>query len=279
MGSLKGNLMPNDTETKPSAPLALANQANAPITSPFSGDNAFTGAQRMAKALASSELMPQAYRNNIPNTLIAMELAHRTGASVMMVAQNLDIIHGRPSWRAQFLIATVNACGRFTPLRFRFQGEEGKPDWGCRAVARERETNEECIGPLITLKMAADEGWPKKNGSKWLTMPELMLTYRAAAFWARTNAPELSLGIQTTEEVIDMHGAMQHELPEQLAPQGAAALEAVLGVSEPTAQTAEIVNAETGEVEVVQESEPKRKPKRGREPGDDDGPVQGELPQ
>jgi len=263
------NENPHQEQKSNGSALALANQnGNAPITSPFSGESAFAGAQRMAKALASSELMPQAYRNNIPNTLIAMELANRTGASVMMVAQNLDIIHGRPSWRAQFLIATVNACGRFTPLRFKFQGKEGSPEWGCRAVARDRETNEECVGPLVTMKMAADEGWSKKNGSKWLTMPELMLTYRAAAFWARTNAPELSLGIQTTEEAVDTHsGAMQHALPDQLAPQGAVALEAVLGLQPQatgpvTDKTVEI------EAEIIE-------PKRQREPGDDDEPAQG----
>ena len=98
----------------------------------------------MAKALSSSSLVPEAYRNNLPNVLIAMELAGRIGVSVFAAMQNLDIIHGRPSWRATFLIATVNASGRFSPLRFRFQGTEGKDDWGCRCYAVDRETKEEC---------------------------------------------------------------------------------------------------------------------------------------
>lgn len=174
----------------------------------FSGQGAFEAGQRMAKALASSSLVPKEYQGNVPNVLIAMEAASRIGASVFAVMQNLDVIHGRPSWRATFLIATVNACGRFSPLRFRFQGTEGTDSWGCRCVARDRETGEECVGTLITLALAKSEGWTSKNGSKWKTMPEQMLCYRAAAFWTRVYAPELSLGMQTAEEVADVHGVV-----------------------------------------------------------------------
>lgn len=166
----------------------------------FASETSFVSAQRMAKALATSSLVPQAYRNNLGDCLIAIELANRTGASVLMVMQNLDIIHGRPSWRSTFLIATVNAGGRFSPLRFRFQGAEGSDEWGCRAVARDKEDGEECVGPLVTIATAKAEGWYAKAGSKWKTIPELMLTYRAAAWWTRIYAPEVSLGMLTAEE-------------------------------------------------------------------------------
>ena len=76
---------------------------------------------------------------------------------------------------------------------------------GCRAYATDKGDGEECLGPLVTMAMAKAEKWYTKNGSKWLTMPELMLRYRAAAFWVRTFTPELSLGMHTVEEVRDMH--------------------------------------------------------------------------
>lgn len=169
----------------------------------FSSQGNFEAAQRMAKALSSSSLVPENYRGNLPNALIAMELASRIGASVFMVMQNLDIIHGRPSWRAQFLIATVNSSGRFSPLRYRFEGEEGTDSWGCRAVAHDRETGEECVGSLITIGLAKAEGWYGKSGSKWKSIPEQMLRYRAAAFWTRVYCPELSMGMHTVDEVED----------------------------------------------------------------------------
>ena len=52
--------------------------------------------------------------------------------------------------------------------------------------------------------MAKAEGWLQKQGSKWQTMPDLMLRYRAAAFFARQYAPELTMGMHTAEEVADV---------------------------------------------------------------------------
>lgn len=198
--------------------------------SAFSSENAFKTAQRMANALAQSSLVPEAYRNNIPNVLIAMELANRIGASVFMIMQNIDIIHGRPAWRSMFLIATVNSSGRFTPLRFRWQGKEGSDEWGCRAVAKDRDSGEECLGSLITIALSKAEGWYGKNGSKWKTMPEQMLMYRAAAFWTRIYSPELSLGMQSREEIIDTTGVEIPDVPVALAPGNTKSLEdALLG--------------------------------------------------
>jgi hypothetical protein len=194
----------------------------------FSSQGAFEAAQRMGKALALSTLVPEAYRNNLPNVLIAMELASRIGVSVFAAMQNLDIIHGRPSWRAQFLIATVNSSGRFTPLRFRFEGKPGGDDYGCRAWARDRESNEECVGALITIALAKAEGWYSRNGSKWKTMPEQILMYRAASFWTRIYAPEMSLGMQTSEEVIDTYGEPVRDVPSALTPGNPSSLEAAL---------------------------------------------------
>lgn len=177
---------------------------DTPAVSVFANEgNDFNTTVRLARALAESTVMPKEYQGNIANCMVAMEYAHRLGASVLAVAQNLDVIQGRPSLRATFLIGTVNASGRFSPIRWRFQGEEGTDTWGCRAVATERDSGEVCEGPLITIKLAKDEGWFSKAGSKWKTTPELMLRYRSAAWWTRLYAPEMSLGLYTSDEVVD----------------------------------------------------------------------------
>lgn len=234
----------------------------------FASQANFEGAQRMAKAMASSTLVPQAYQNNLPNVLIAMELAARIRASVFAIMQNIDIIHGRPSWRATFLIATVNACGRFTPIRYRFQGKEGTAEWGCRAVAKDRENGEECVGALITMSMATAEGWSTKSGSKWKTMPEQMLMYRAAAFWTRVYAPELSLGMRTTEEVIDVEGIEVTESPDRILAEPSA-LEAALLAKAPSSPD---VNGEPIEAK----AEEKTKRTRAAKTQEHD-PVTGEI--
>lgn len=185
--------------------LSVATTQQSQPLSAFSSENAFVSVQRMAKALASSTLVPDAYRGeaNLGNCIIALELSQRIGASVMAVMQSMVPIHGKPTWSASFLIATVNSCGRFSPMRFRWVGKEGTDDWGCRAFAVEREGNLELVGALVTIAMAKAEGWYSKNGSKWKTMPEQMLQYRAAAFWCRAYAPEIALGMHTAEEIQD----------------------------------------------------------------------------
>ena len=185
-------------------------QQQQPLSA-FSSENAFVSVQRMAKALASSTLVPDAYRGeaNLGNCIIALELSQRIGASVMAVMQSMVPIHGKPTWSASFLIATVNSCGRFSPMRFRWVGKEGTDEWGCRAYAVERDSNLELVGALVNINMAKIEGWYGKSGSKWKTMPEQMLQYRAGAFWCRTYAPEIALGMHTSEEIQDTPATQQ----------------------------------------------------------------------
>lgn len=162
----------------------------------------FEHAQRVAKMLSSSSLIPDVYKNNIQNTMIALEMANRIGASPLMVMQNLYIVHGKPSWSSSFIIAALNSSKKFSPVRFELNGEGD--EYGCFAWAYDASNNEKLNGPKITMKMAKLEGWIDKNGSKWKTMPELMLRYRAAAFFGRLYAPEIMMGMQTMEEVVDV---------------------------------------------------------------------------
>ena len=164
---------------------------------------AFEMLQRQAKMFSASTLVPKEFQGNLANCAIGINIAKRLGADPFMVLQNIDIIHGRPSFRATFLIAMVNSAGRFEPLQFRMEGEEGKPSRSCVAWTKSKPEGTPLEGPKITLEMAKAEGWSTKNGSKWLTMPELMLRYRAAAFFARLYAPDITLGMMTAEEVTD----------------------------------------------------------------------------
>jgi hypothetical protein len=186
--------------------------------------------QRKANAYAKSSIVPAAYRGEagVPNVIVAMEMAERIGCSPLMVMQNLDIIEGNPGFRSKFLIGTINTCGRFTPLRYEFEGERGKESWGCRAVATDKESKERLVGPLVSIEMARAYGWIDKKGSQWKVNPELMLTYRSATFWCRVYAPELSLGMDTAEEVNDKVHVTATEVPANLANDNATTLEAEL---------------------------------------------------
>lgn len=164
----------------------------------------FELAQRKAKVYSESSLVPKEYQKNVGNVLVAQNMATRMGADVLMVMQNLYLVHGRPGWSAQFLIGTFNSCGRFSAIRYRFSGKPDTEDWGCTAYCVELSTNEELVGTKITIGIAKKEGWFSKSGSKWQTIPEQMLRYRAATFLIRTIAPEIGLGLHTVEELEDV---------------------------------------------------------------------------
>lgn len=177
-----------------------------PAITPGFGDLAsFELMQRIAKMFSNSPLVPEIYKGpeGLPSCVIALNMAMRMQADPLMVMQNLYVVHGRPAWSAQFLIACFNQCGRFSAIRYRWQGKVGENDWGCRAWATEIKGGQEIVGPLVTMETAKVEGWVKRTGSKWQTIPELMLTYRAASWFVRTHAPEIAMGLPSEDEVYD----------------------------------------------------------------------------
>ncbi len=187
-----------------SANIATTQQTPAVVAAPNASPTALTEIWKHAKMLASSDIVPKAYQGKPENCVIAIELSARLGSSPMLVMQSLDIIQGKPSWSSKFLIASVNSSGKFSPIRYRFVGKERAKDWGCIAYATDKESGDVLEGPLVDMQMASDEGWLNKSGSKWKTMPQLMLMYRAAAFWSRVYCPEVSMGLHTSEEREDM---------------------------------------------------------------------------
>lgn len=267
----------------------------------------FDQIQRVAKALSASTLVPVQYRAfaevkergkvvghtpngaGLPNCIVAMNMAQRMGADPLMVMQNLYVIEGRPSWSSQFIIASINSCGRFSPLRFDLS-KPGKEEevayevtvWKngnksiekrkakvqhrtCTAWVIEKETGERLDGPTVTMQMAIDEGWLTKNGSKWLTMPEVMLRYRAASLLGRLYAPELLMGLQTVEEVNDFIEPRDTDIQGETVPVNLDDLRdkepeppAVVDTEdEPAADPVpEGVNTETGEIVEPEEKAP-----------------------
>jgi len=176
-----------------------------PAGTPFANEQSFELTQRMAKALSHSRLVPKAFQGEIADCMIAIEIAHRLNVSPMSVLQNLHIIEGKPSFSAKFMISAFNASPDYGPMRYEWRGAEGQDDRGCRAMAIDKHTGDMLRGPWITMEMAKAEGWFQKRGSKWQTMPEKMLMYRAAAWFIDTVAPELLLAAPSMGgEIIDV---------------------------------------------------------------------------
>ena len=211
-------------------------RANAEFAVTAAGQlmKSFETTQRIGTMFSKSSIVPKEYQGNVANCAIAVDMAMHLGKGIspLTVMQQLTIVQGRPTWSAQFLISCINTCGKFSTIRYeeknlgkvgkvavnKYVYENGKntqklvetdeykdvDNLSCIAYAYDNATGEKLQSIEISIKMAMSEGWYAKSGSKWQSMPQQMLRYRAAAFWQRAYAPEVGMGFYTTEEVQDM---------------------------------------------------------------------------
>ena len=168
----------------------------------YKNTDSFEFAQRQAKSLCESNLVPISYQGQkgLPNCLVALEMSKRMNLSPLTVMKNLNILHGRPTWSAQFISSQIMGCGRFENFDYLVKGEG--ETLGVQCIAKRVEDQKIIKGTAVSMKMARLEGWTKNP--KYTSMPELMLRNRAATFFGRQYIPDLLLGVQTSEEVVDI---------------------------------------------------------------------------
>ena len=166
----------------------------------YSDVSLYNNALKMAEGLAKSDLIPDNYKGKPESCLIAIDVARQIGSrSPLFVMQNLFIVKGKPSWSGQYCDAIVRANFKKVKVDLSGEGDER----GCKVTAYDENDNF-CEGTRITIRMAKQEGWFNKTGSKWQTMPDLMLQYRAFAFFARIHCPDKLLGIHDEFENVDI---------------------------------------------------------------------------
>lgn len=162
---------------------------------------AFNQALRAAQMLSQSTLVPQNYQGKPQDCFIAVEMAARMNTSPIFIMQNLYVVKGKPSWAGQACMAMINACGKFRDVKHVYTGTKGTDSRGCYVTATRISDGETVNGTEVTMALVKAEGWI--TNSKWKNMPEQMLGYRAASFFARMYCPEALMGLQTYEEVQD----------------------------------------------------------------------------
>ena len=180
----------------------ITTQISEDESSIYKNTDSFEFAQRQAKSLCESDLVPKSYQGQkgLPNCLVAIEMSKRMKLSPLTVMQNLNVIHGTPTWSAQFITSQILGCGRFTNFDYLVKGEGDTLEVQC--VATRIEDQKLVKGTTVSMRMARLEGWTRN--SKYQSMPELMLRNRAATFFGRQYIPDLLLGVQTSEEVVDI---------------------------------------------------------------------------
>jgi len=165
--------------------------------------------QRKAKAFSLSAFFPKhlwgqgqnAAQISVANATIVYDIAYRMNLSPLEVAQSIFIIQGKPSFETKFLVARLNTSGLLKGRLNTIVSQDGQSAY-CEAI--DAQTGAVLRGTTITMEMAKREGWLGKNGSKWQTMPTLMLKYRAQSFFINEFFPEVRLGLRTKEEIQDI---------------------------------------------------------------------------
>lgn len=190
-----------DMQIQPVAQAAAIQSAD----SLWTDKTAFETALRAANMLSQTALVPESYRNKPQDCFLALEVANRMGVSPLVVMQNMFVVKGKPTWSGQACCMMIESSGKFKQLRHNYFGEEGKDTRGCYLSAIRVDDGQVVNGPKVTLSLAKAEGWT--SNPKWRNMPELMLAYRAAAFFARVYCPESLMGVHTAEEIEDVSAA------------------------------------------------------------------------
>ena len=156
---------------------------------------------RAANMLSQTSIIPATYQGKPQDCFVAIEMANRMGVSPLVVMQNMYVVKGKPAWAGQACTMFINSCGKFTQVKHVYTGEKGTDSRGCYVTATRISDGIQVNGVEVTMAMAKAEGWTANT--KWRTMPELMLAYRASAFFARVHCPEALMGVQLADEIYD----------------------------------------------------------------------------
>ena len=156
---------------------------------------------RVANMLSQTSIIPATYQGKPYDCFVALEMATRMGVSPLVVMQNMYVVKGKPAWAGQACTMFINSCGKFTGVKHVYTGEKGTDSRGCYVTATRISDGVQVNGVEVTIAMAKAEGWT--SNTKWRNMPELMLAYRASAFFARVHCPEALMGVQLVDEIYD----------------------------------------------------------------------------
>ena len=193
------------TETKTETTVdeeALTVKPNTEVGTVWTDMSEYTRVGRIAQMMAKTTLVPESYQGRPENCFLAINFAMRLGMEPLTVMQNLYVVKGKPSWSGQFCMALIRANPAFGNVRLVYTGQKGTDNRGAYVTAIRLSDGSVVDGTEVTIAMAKAEGWT--SNPKWRNMPEQMLGYRAASFFAKLHCPEQMLGIQTAEEVEDV---------------------------------------------------------------------------
>ena len=173
-----------------------------PQASLFLDPTRFEQAQRAAKALSLTPMMPEHLRKGdrdtaLANAMVILDMAERLREHPLAVAQAIFFVGGKAGWSSSWMIGKANQSGVFRdPIDWEINGKGDT--LSVTAYATLSATGKR-VQVTCDMAMAKAEGWTKNP--KYQSMGEQMLRYRSAAFLIRLYAPEVLFGLPAQIEV------------------------------------------------------------------------------
>lgn len=149
-----------------------------------------------AQTVADGSLLPQAYRGNPANVLIAVNLGQAMGLGPAESLYRINVIQGKPTASAELIAAQVRKAGH----KLRIDKDEARQSVTATIVR--------CDDPDYPISETRDAAWAKAMGlaskDNYRKQPMTMLTWRAITAAAREACPEALYGVAyTPDEMTD----------------------------------------------------------------------------
>jgi len=157
---------------------------------------------KVADAISRADIIPDHYRGKAANCFIAVDMAERMGVGVLEIMQNTYVVHGKLGFSATYVIGMANKSGVFRgPIQFDYTpgANASVTAWAVVDYTGEK------VEFTVDIAMAKAEGWTKNT--KYKTMPQTMLSYRAGSQLVKLYASHCLLGMKTQDELEDIHAA------------------------------------------------------------------------
>jgi hypothetical protein len=186
---------------------------------------------RMVTTPGGQSILPDAYRGNPANVLIAVGLGQAMGLSPAESLYRIAVIKGKPTASAELIAANVRRAGH----KLRVKVTENPPSATC-TIIRADDPDEPTT---VTRDMEWARGMGLATNDNYKKQPATMLSWRAISACARLACPEALYGVTYTPDEVE-----SVEPAPAAKPQGKAALYEAVKV-EPTPEPQETGEAPT----------------------------------
>jgi len=208
-----------------------------------------------ARVLAESTLTPKHLggdnpRQAVANCLMLLDLGVRMGRPFLELARASYVVHGKLGFSAEFFLASAQRMGLFKGApRYKTEelgepfalGNKALPNIAVTATVTDAETGEE-VSTTVAMTTVMAEGWHTRSGSKYMTIPEVMLRKRAITWLIRDHYPAALFGQPEVGELID-HAA---EEAREVQAEAASAVDRLMGRAVEQPEAVEVEEVETG---------------------------------